>query len=167
MIITLLKRLMLVLLLVAAQVLVLNHIQLWEYGTPLLYVAILLWMPMGSSKTGTLLWGFFTGLLIDIFSNTPGMASAAMTFAALIQPPLLQIMAPRDAAEDITPSMQTMGTWNYVRYTMIIFLMHHLVFFALECFSLYHIADAALLMLTSWVSSILLALLFEAFRKKK
>ena len=167
MIVTQLKRLILVLLLVAFQVLVLNHLQIMGYGTPLIFVVLLLYMPMGTIKAGVLLWGFFTGLLFGIFANTPGVASGAMTFAALIQPPLLNVMAPRDAAEDMTPTMQTMGTWNYVRYVMIIFLMHHLVFFGLECFSLYHISDAALLMATSWGSSVLLALFLETFRKKK
>ncbi|MBO7068233.1 MAG: rod shape-determining protein MreD [Bacteroidaceae bacterium] len=167
MIVTQLKRLMIMLLLVAFQVLVLNHLQLLGCGIPLIFVAILVYMPMGVLKVGVLLWGFVTGMLIDVFSNTPGVASGAMTFAALVQPSLLKLMAPRDAAEDITPTMQTMGTWNYVRYMMIIFLMHHLVYFSLECFSFYHIADVALLMVTSWVSSVLLALLFESFRKKK
>jgi len=155
------------LLLVAFQVLVLNHLQLMGYGTPLIFVVILLYMPMGTLKAGVLLWGFCTGILVDIFTNTPGVASGAMTFAALIQPPLLKLLAPRDAAEDITPTMQNLGKWNYVRYMIIIFLVHHLVYFGLECFSLYHIADAALLMVASWGSSVLLALLLESFRKKK
>ena len=155
------------LLLVAFQALILNHLQLFGYGTPLILAAILLYMPMGSLKAGVLLWGFFTGLLADIFTNTPGVASGAMTFAALLQPPLLNVMAPRDAADDLIPSMQTMGKWNYVRYMMIIFFVHHLVYFCLECFSLYHITDAALLMVASWFSSVLLALLLESFRKTK
>jgi len=155
------------LLLVAFQVLVLNHLQLMGYGTPLIFVVILLYMPMGTLKAGVLLWGFCTGILVDIFTNTPGVASGAMTFAALIQPPLLKLLAPRDAAEDIKPTMQNLGKWNYVRYMIIIFLVHHLVYFGLECFSLYHIADAALLMVASWGSSVLLALLLESFRKKK
>ena len=155
------------LLLVAFQVLVLNHLQLMGYGTPLIIACLLLYMPMGTMKAGALLWGFCAGMLLDIFSNTPGVASGAMTFVALIQPPLLKLMAPRDAAEDITPTMQTMGKWNYVRYTMIIFLMHHVVYFGLECFSVYQIADVALLMLTSWVTSVLLALLLESFRRTK
>ena len=167
MIVVQLYRFLLMLLLVAVQVLILNHLQLWGYGTPLLFVALILYMPLGSSKAGALLWGFCTGLLIDIFSNTPGVASGAMTFAALVQPPLLGLMAPRDSAEDITPSAKTMGTWNYVRYVMIIMGMHHLVYFGLECFSIYHMEEAALLMLTSWISSVLLVLIIENFRHKK
>lgn len=166
MIISQLKRLMLVLLLVAVQVLVLNHLQFRGYGTPLLYVVLLIYMPQGTSRVGALLWGFCTGLLVDVFTGTPGVASGAMTFAALIQPPLLELMVPRDAAEDITPSAKTMGTWNYVRYVMIVFLMHHLVFFMLESFSYFHIADAALAMGASWVGSVVLALTVETFRKR-
>lgn len=155
------------LLLVAFQVLILNHLQIMGYGTPFLFVMILIYMPMGALKAGVLLWGFCTGLCVDIFTNTPGVASGAMTFVALIQPPLLKVMAPRDAADNIIPTMQTMGTWNYVRYIMIIFLSHHLVYFGLECFSLFHISEAALLMVASWVSSVLFAVLFESFRRKK
>lgn len=164
---TLLKRLLVMLLLVAFQVLVLNHLNLSGYGTPIVIACMVLYMPMGSSKAGILLWGFCTGMLVDIFSNTPGVASGAMTFVALIQPPLLNLMVPRDAPEDVTPTIQAMGSGNYIRYTMILFLIHHLVYYSLECFSLYHMADAALLMLTSWISSVLLALLLETFRKKK
>jgi len=130
-------------------------------------VVLLLYMPMGTMKAGIILWGFCTGLLVDIFTNTPGVASGAMTVAALIQPSVLKLLAPRDAAEDITPTMQTLGKWNYIRYMMIIYLIHHLVYFGLECFSLYHMADAVLLMAASWTSSILMALLLESFRKKK
>ena len=155
------------LLLVAFQVLVLNHLQLFGYGTPLIFVVLLLYMPMGAMKAGIILWGFCTGLLVDIFTNTPGVASGAMTVAALIQPSVLKLLAPRDAAEDITPTMQTLGKWNYARYMMIIYLIHHLVYFGLECFSLYHMSDAVLLMAASWTSSILMALLLESFRKKK
>lgn len=155
------------LLLIAFQVLVLNHLQLFGYGTPLIFVVLLLYMPMGTMKAGIILWGFCTGLLVDIFTNTPGVASGAMTVAALIQPSVLKLLAPRDAAEDITPTMQTLGKWNYIRYMMIIYLIHHLVYFGLECFSLYHMADAVLLMAASWTSSILMALLLESFRKKK
>ena len=155
------------LLLVAFQVLVLNHLQLFGYGTPLIFVVLLLYMPMGTMKAGIILWGFCTGLLVDIFTNTPGVASGAMTVAALIQPSVLKLLAPRDAAEDITPTMQTLGKWNYIRYMMIIYMIHHLLYFGLEFFSLYHMADAVLLMAASWTSSILMALLLESFRKKK
>lgn len=162
-----LKRFMLMLLLVAVQVLVLNHVQFMGYGTPLLYVLLLIYLPMGTSRTSALLWGFSTGLIVDILSNTPGIASGAMTFAALIQPPLLNLIVPRDAPEDLVPSAQNMGNRIFIRYAMIVFFMHHLVYFTLACFSFYHIADAALYTITSWVTSMLLALAVEPFRKKK
>jgi len=163
---TLLKRLLNMLLLLSFQVLILNHVQISGYGTPLVFACMILYMPMGSVRTGILLWGFCTGMLVDIFSNTPGVASGSMTFAALIQQPLLRLTVPRDAPENIEPSMQNMGTGNFVRYAMLLMLFHHLVYYGLESFSLYHMTDAVLLMLTSWVSSVLLALFLEAFRRK-
>ena len=76
---TLLKRLLNMLLLLAFQVLILNHVQISGYGTPLVFACMILYMPMGSVRTGILLWGFCTGMLVDIFSNTPGVASGSMT----------------------------------------------------------------------------------------
>ena len=57
--------------LVAFQVLLLNHIQLWGLGTPMVYVSFLLYMPLVSQRVPTLLWAFSIGLVVDVFSNTP------------------------------------------------------------------------------------------------
>lgn len=54
---TLLKRLLNMLLLLAFQVLILNHVQISGYGTPLVFACMILYMPMGSVRTGILLWG--------------------------------------------------------------------------------------------------------------
>ena len=49
-------------------------------------------------KWGILLWCFALGLCVDIFSNTPGVAAAAMTLTAAIQPYVLNLFTQRDTA---------------------------------------------------------------------
>ena len=153
--------------LVALQVLVLNHVQLWGYGTPLICIALLLYMPMGTSRISTLLWAFTMGLVVDIFSNTPGISSGALTLTAMIQPSLLELMAPRDSAENILTTYQSMGRWNHVRYIMILLFIHHLTYFMLEAFSIFNIRQTLLYMSASWVMSLLVILLLEGFRGKE
>ena len=79
------KRLLQMLGLVALQVLVCNHIHLLGYATPMPYVLFLAYLPLNANRVGNLLWAFVMGLLIDVFSNTPGEAAASLTLAAMAQ----------------------------------------------------------------------------------
>ncbi len=167
MIVTELKRLLYVLLLVALQVLIMRHIHLWGYAPPLLTPLMLVFLPMNISRSETLLWAFFTGLLVDIFYNTPGVGSGAMTMAALIQPSLLNHMAPKDVPEDMEPTFRTMGTWNHFRYVMLIFIIHHAIYFMLESFSFFHFTELCISMLSSLMMSMLFAVSIEHLRNKK
>ncbi len=139
------------LLLLALQVLVLNHMSFWGMGTPMIGVLLLAYMPMNTSRSAAMLWAFAMGLATDVFSNTPGMGSAAM-------------QAPKDAPEDLLPTYRTMGVWNHVRYVLTLFLVHHTTYFMLETFSVTHIALAGLHLLASLATSLLLAFTLEAIR---
>ena len=99
MIVTLLIRLLQMLVLIAFQVLVLNHVHFLGYATPMVYVAILLYLPWNANRVGTLFLSFVMGLVLDAFSNTPGLTAASMVFAGFIQPYLLHAMAPKDTVE--------------------------------------------------------------------
>lgn len=133
---TFLSRLFRLLTILCFQVLVFNNIHLMGYITPLVMGYMLVCFHRNTSRTGILLWGFVTGLIFDVFSNTAGMASAACTLVAMVQPVLLNMLAPRDAAEDFTPSFTTMGFWNYVLYVLLLMLILHGVFYLLDAFTL-------------------------------
>ncbi|MBQ0022735.1 MAG: rod shape-determining protein MreD [Prevotellaceae bacterium] len=129
-------RLIRMLALVACQVLVLNQVHLLGYITPLLLGYMMVCFHRGTSRVVTLLWGFTIGLIFDIFNNTAGMASAACTFVAMIQQPLLNMFAPRDAAEDFVPTFNSLGFWSYLSYTLILMFVLHAVFYLLDAFTL-------------------------------
>lgn len=167
MILTQLRRLAQAVLLLALQVLVLNHMSFWGMGTPMIGVLLLAYMPMNTSRTAAMLWGFALGLATDVFSNTPGMGSASMTLAAMLQPTLLDMQAPKDAPDDLLPTYHSMGTWNHVRYLFTLFLVHHTTYFLLESFSLSHLSMAGLHLLTSLATSLLLAFALEAIRNPR
>lgn len=145
-----------VILLVALQVLLMNHIHFMGYGSPLVYVALLLYFPANSGRIGPLCWSFVIGTLVDLFSNTPGLSAASLTFAAMFQPGWLKILTPKDAVEDMTPSYRTMGVFNHMRYFTFILLIHHVAYYLLESFSFYNLTDLAIAcgssFLLSWVA---------------
>lgn len=152
------------LLLLAIQVLVLDQVHPWGYGAPLLCPLLVITLPLGTARSEALLWGFGIGFVADIFAGTAGISSAAMTLIAFIQPPLLEVMVPRDSEEELHPSFSTMGRWNYLQFIALLLLLHHTIFFALEGFSYFHIKDIAISMGVSYATSLLLIILVEHVR---
>lgn len=164
MIIPILKRMAWALLLLLAQVLVFDQVHPWGYGAPLLCPLIVITLPMGTSRSAAMLWGFGVGFLADLFAGTSGISSAALTFIAFIQPPLLELMAPRDSEEELRPSFSEMGRWNYFRFIALLLLFHHVIYFALEGFSYFLLTDIVISMTISYAASLLLIVLVEHIR---
>lgn len=133
---TFFTRLSRLLLLLFSQVLILNQVHLMGYITPLMIGYMVVCFRQGSSRVGMLLWAFATGLAFDMFSNTAGMGSASMTLIAMMQPSLITLFAPRDAAEDFIPTLRTLGFWTYLLYVFILMLVLHGMFYLLDAFTL-------------------------------
>ena len=147
------------------QVLVLNNIHLFNVATPLLYVYMVLRFRRNYSKAGILLWCFTMGIIIDMFSNTPGVATAAMTAVGFIQPHLLEPFIPRDSADDFQPSMKTLGTSTFTYYTVIITLIYCILYFSLEMFDFFNILFWTECVVGSTILTTLLIMAVEKVRR--
>lgn len=143
------------LLAVAIQVFVLSKIHLWGYAMPLAYIGFIVHFRLNYPRMGLLLWGFLCGLLVDIFTNTPGVAAASTTLMAFLQPVLLKAMASKDSLEDMRPSFHTLGYFTFVRFLFLLTLAHHLAYFLLEIFSWHNLSYVGI----SCGSSVLLTFL--------
>jgi rod shape-determining protein MreD len=123
------------LVLVLLQVFILNHIQLGGYVNPYLYILFILILPINTPKWLLLVLGFVLGLTIDLFTHTPGMNSSATVLIAFIRPYVLEIIAPREGYEkDSSPRVKLYGFTWFLRYTVILVLVHHFVLFYIEVF---------------------------------
>lgn len=67
------------LILLLAQVIVLNHVCLFGVAVPFAFIYVLLRLPVTMNQNWVLTVAFFMGLLIDIFSDTQGMNALACT----------------------------------------------------------------------------------------
>ena len=152
--------------LVLVQALVLNHIHLFDCATPLLYIYFVLPTRRNQSRWVTLLWCFALGICIDMFSNTPGVAAASMTFIGLLQPYLLSLFIQRDSPDDLRPSFKVLGAVKYPFYTIFIVLIYCLLFFTLEAFNFYNWLQWIECVGGSAVLTILLILTIDNFRTK-
>ena len=131
-----LKYLFMFVTIVLCQVLLCNHIQLYGYITPYIYILFILLLPFNTSKYFVLLLGFILGLSIDIFSNTPGIHASATTFMAFIRPSVIRILFNRESTEkQDLPPVSSIGLSLFTEYTIILVLAHHLFLFYIEAFN--------------------------------
>lgn len=133
-----LKSILWYVLLLLAQVLVLNHIHLFQCATPLLYIYMVIGIRRNFPKWLSLTAAFITGLIVDIFANTPGVAAASMTFIALIQPYLLLLFMNRESPEDLKPTLRTLGFAHFIYFALPLILIFSLLFFTLETFNFFN-----------------------------
>lgn len=124
------------LLLLAVQLMVLNHLHLFGYATPLIIGYMIICFESGESRISLLWWGFFTGLIFDVFSNTMGMCTAACTLLAMTKPYILKLFMPRDVVGSFRPTIKNMTFSRYLWYTLTCMGLLHFTFYFLEAFSL-------------------------------
>lgn len=164
--IDLLKGIALFVTLLLVQVLVLNHIHLFGFATPLLYMYVALIFRRNYPRWGILLWCFAMGLAVDIFSNTHKhgccVDDAARLSATLHSPALHQ---PRYARR-LRAFAQADGARKFLWYAAICVFVYCLTFFTIEDFSFFN----PLYWICSVVGSTLLTFIFvlvvENFRSK-
>ena len=153
--------------LLLAQVLVLNHVWLMNVATPLLYVYFAITFPRNTEKGEVLVWCFILGLLVDIFSNTPGLAAGSLTLIGMIQTYLVELFVPRDSAENLEVSAATLGWGKFSMLSGILILIYCFLFFILEAFNFF---DWQLWLLRAVCSAALtlgLMLAIESLRSKR
>ena len=122
--------------LVLLQVLILNNVHIAGYATPFLYIYLILKFESDVSRNTLMLWAFFLGLTVDVFSDTPGMNAAATVLLAFLRPTFLRLFVPRDTLDSrsshnghlpfpkIFSSLCLGASWD-VAYTRILFLCPH------------------------------------------
>ena len=152
--------------LLLVQVTVLNHIHLFNCATPMLYVYMVLLFPRNYPRWAELLLCFIMGFFVDVFSDTPGVSMASMTFLGLIQPTVLKMFLQRDSADDLAPSMHSLGAYNFGYYAIIVILIYCASFFTLETFNFFNWLQWVECVCGSTILSAILILAIENFRSK-
>jgi rod shape-determining protein MreD len=153
-------------LLILSQVLVFNNIQFSGYVNPYVYLMFILLLPIEISSWLLLLLSFSTGMIMDFFTDSPGMHSFATVLAGFMRPYILRFTAPRDGYEPgSSPSMLNYGFSWFFTYTLIIVLIHHTALFYIEVFRFADFFRTMLRVLLSSLSSIIFILLLEFYRR--
>lgn len=154
-------------LLVLLQVLVLNNMHLSFLLNPYVYILFILLLPFETPGWAVLSLAFFLGLIMDAFSNTPGLHSMAIVLMAFSRKYLLQVMAPRDGYDQGQyPHYSNMGLVWFIIYAGILILIHHLCLFTLEDFRLSYFPTALGKSILSGIFSLVVMLVLMLFSYK-
>ena len=132
---TVLQNIFRFLLLVLFQVLVLNNIQFLGYVNPYLYILFILALPVQLPRWFLLILAFVLGLTIDAFSNTIGMHAFATVFVAFFREGIIKLFTNIEEGNNPTPSFHTFGVSAYIKYVVLMVIIHHTTLFILEAFS--------------------------------
>ena len=150
--------------LVLAQVIVFNHICLFNVAVPLVFIYLLVRLPITLSVNWMLTIGFFLGLTVDIFSDTYGMNTLACTIEAMMRKPILRLYVPRE--EDLTrpePSMYSLGTATYLKYLLTLTLLYCSLIFLIEAFTFFNPVRLLLRIVFSTILSMALMIGIDSF----
>ena len=145
--------------LVFAQVIVFNHICLFNVGVPMVFIYLIIRLPITLAVNWVLTIGFFLGLIVDVFSDTYGMNAVACTVLAMLKRPVLRLYVPRE--EDLVrpePSMMSLGAGGYMKYLLTLTLIYCALIFTIEAFTFFNPLQLVLRIIFSTFLSMIIML---------
>lgn len=157
-------------LLLALQLVVLNHVYLGSYIMPMLYVLFILMLPTDMKRIPLLLVAFATGLVMDVMNNMLGFHALACTVVAMLRILFANRILTRGEPIAIsTPSIYSVTPQYFISYLMLMYAAYYLVFFLLELFGFMGFGNMILATLLSTLATTLLAVIYQFlfFKKEK
>lgn len=154
-------------LLVLVQVLVFNQLNFFGFINPMVYILFLYWYPVKENRAAFIGLSFILGLSIDFFSDSMALHAASTVTIAYIRPAIMRFVF------GVNIEFQSFRLGNSTKAQQITFLtllivVHHMVFFTLEIFSIANILLILKKVLANGLSTLILCLLFTTlFSVKK
>lgn len=122
---------------VALQVLLFNHVSLFG-GVVFVFVIALLKAPVEISRVVQVLMGFAVGFVVDVFCNTPGMHSLAAVTMMLLRDPILHLFNDDPEFKNGVVSIGRIGLSPFIRYSLFIITLYAVLVYVIESFTLFN-----------------------------
>ncbi|WP_189359434.1 rod shape-determining protein MreD [Algibacter mikhailovii] len=142
--------------LVIFQVLILNHINFMGYINPYIYILFIALFPIKNNRIILILLSFLLGITIDLFLDTGGIHAAASVFIAYARPVILKTSF-GTIYEHQSIKFNTVDFGSKLTYFTLLTVVHHLILFSLEIFSISKILFIVQKTLFSSIFTILLS----------
>lgn len=153
--------------LVLLQVIILNHINLFGYLNPLVYIVWVFLFPIKKEKSLFLIASFLLGLSIDFFSDSGGINAAATLFIAFIRLPILKAILRKSDFDYHLFNLRAISFDKIFLYITTLTVVHHFIVFSLEYFSFNAFETIAFNTIFTSIFTIILSVLGILFFVKK
>jgi rod shape-determining protein MreD len=127
-------------LLLVAQILIFNRIDLFGFINPFPYILFIILYPVNGNKSGLLAASFLLGLLMDMFWNSGGVHAAACLVLAYYRPAIFKFSFGL-SYEYQTVRLNDALTPERFSFLLIAIVLHHFVLFVLEVFKVSFLWD--------------------------
>lgn len=115
------------------QIFILNEVLFGNIANPFLYVTLIITLPKNTPNWFILLFSFFLGFAIDLFSSSIGYHSTACVIIAFIKPLITQLIIPNNIIADQEEiQMHRLGIKSFIIYACLLIFIHHSVLFLIE-----------------------------------
>lgn len=127
----------LAILLILFQILIFDHINLFGFSNPAVYLIILIIYRLTQDQFGFIFIGFAVGFLLDLLTHTAGAHSIACVSTAFLRPVISRFSL---GANFDQPNAMFTGTLlsNRLLYLFLMIVVHQLIFAFVAYFSMAH-----------------------------
>lgn len=130
-------------LLLAAQIIIFNNIDLFGYINPFPYILFIILFPVNGNKQLLIVTSFLLGITMDLFSNSGGVHAAACLILAYARPYIFKF-AFGLSYEYQTIKINDALTPERFSFLLVAVVIHHFALFILEVFQLSSLWDILL-----------------------
>ena len=145
-------------LLLLAQVVLFNNINLFGFINPYPYILFIILYPVNGNKTALLLFSFALGILMDMFCNSGGVHATACVVLAYIRPTIFKFSF-GVSYEYQTVKINDRLTPERFSFILISVIIHHLLLFVLEIFKFNLIIDVLIRTFASALFTLILCII--------
>jgi len=145
-------------LLLAAQILIFNNMNLFGYINPYPYILFIILYPVNGNKTGLLLASFLLGFILDMFCNSGGVHAIACLMLAYYRPYIFKFSFGL-SYEYQTVKLNDVLTPERFSFLLIAVVLHHFTLFLLEIFRITFLLEILLKTVLSTLFTLLVSVI--------
>lgn len=165
---TIIQSILIGIVLLIVQILICNHIMLFNVATLFIFIYVIINLPLNFSTGWLLTWAFFSGLFVDICCDTLGVNALACIILAIIKRPIFYAYIPKDdRTKDIIPSISSLGFSVYAKYLMSMTAIYSVLVFSIEYMSIADIKEILIMSASSAVFTFIILLGLDSLLAEK
>lgn len=144
------------------QVLICNHIALFNVAIPIVFIYFIVRLPINIGQGWLFTLSFLMGLAVDICSDTPGVNALACTLLAAVRKPVYYAYVPRDdKTKLLVPSISSLGLSTYCKYLVTMVGIYCVLAFTIEYFNFADVRELVVLSASSCAFTFIILLAID------